>query len=144
MGLCLGFSLPSTSDGRELENKLVQVLDIPRGHLELIADRPTILKIALLDRARRTSGVKVCPQGEACFLFDLSKWPRPASPGAPLSLLLPEGWSKAGLREFRVSLEELSGAGVNHVALNLRFNGRDVEETLRQLAGEVLPAFTHR
>ena len=41
-------------------------------------------------------------------------------------------------------LQELASVGVNHVALNLRFNGRDVEETLRSLASEVLPAFTRR
>ena len=35
----------------------------------------------------------------------------------------------------------LRRAGVNHVALNLRFNHADVEETLERLARDVLPSF---
>lgn len=36
------------------------------------------------------------------------------------------------------SLEEI---GLNHVALNLRFNQADIEETMKRLADEVLPEF---
>ena len=35
----------------------------------------------------------------------------------------------------------LQGIGVNHVAINLRFNTRNIEETLEQLAEKVLPHF---
>jgi len=37
--------------------------------------------------------------------------------------------------------KELEEVGVNHVALNLRFNQRPVEETLYLLADELLPSF---
>ncbi len=39
-------------------------------------------------------------------------------------------------------LDEVRELGVNHVALNLRFNGRDVEDTMKHLADDVLPAFS--
>lgn len=39
-------------------------------------------------------------------------------------------------------LRELRSRGVNHVALNLRFNTADVERTLKRLQGELLPEFT--
>lgn len=38
------------------------------------------------------------------------------------------------------SLEEI---GVNHVALNLRFNQADTEDTLKRLADDILPEFSH-
>lgn len=41
-------------------------------------------------------------------------------------------------------LHALQNIGVNHVALNLRFNQRDIETTLEQLSNHVLPHFhTH-
>jgi luciferase-type oxidoreductase len=40
-------------------------------------------------------------------------------------------------------LKSLEGNGVNHVALNLRFNQVDMTTTLNRLAEDVLPAFTH-
>lgn len=43
------------------------------------------------------------------------------------------------LCEYLKSREEI---GVNHVALNLRFNQVGIEETLRRLADEVLPQFS--
>ena len=41
-------------------------------------------------------------------------------------------------------LEELQSLGVNHVALNLRFNQADIEETMHRLASHVLPHFPTR
>lgn len=38
-------------------------------------------------------------------------------------------------------LKSLEQAGVNHVALNLRFNQKDIETTLTELAEKVLPEF---
>ncbi len=38
-------------------------------------------------------------------------------------------------------LQHLKAIGVNHVGINLRFNSRGMEETLEQLAKEVLPHF---
>ena len=42
------------------------------------------------------------------------------------------------LLEYLTSLELI---GVNHVALNLRFNQQDTEKTLQNLAEYVLPQF---
>ena len=39
-------------------------------------------------------------------------------------------------------LKEIEALGINHVALNLRFTGQDIETTLRHLADTVLPEFT--
>lgn len=43
------------------------------------------------------------------------------------------------LCEYLRSLEQI---GVNHVAINMRFNQVDIEETLKQIADEVLPEFS--
>lgn len=37
--------------------------------------------------------------------------------------------------------QEIQNIGVNHVAINLRFNSRDIETTLEELAKKVLPHF---
>jgi len=44
------------------------------------------------------------------------------------------------LRNYLKSVEEI---GVNHVALNLRFNQLDIESTLQRLADDLLPDFSH-
>ncbi|MEL7022309.1 MAG: LLM class oxidoreductase [Pseudomonadota bacterium] len=46
-----------------------------------------------------------------------------------------------GLRDY---LESRQAIGVNHVALNLRFNQQDIEQTLDTLANEILPHFNNR
>ena len=48
---------------------------------------------------------------------------------------------RAGSNYLRSYLAALVEAGINHVALNLRFNQADIEATLERLAGEVLPEF---
>ena len=60
----------------------------------------------------------------------------PDSPPQPIHL----GF-RSGARHLLSYLRSLEEVGVNHVALNLRFNRADVDETLRQLAEHVLPEF---
>ncbi len=48
---------------------------------------------------------------------------------------------RLGVRHLRALLKALEEIGVNHVALNLRFNQADIETTLKRLADEVLPDF---
>lgn len=60
----------------------------------------------------------------------------PAAPPAPIHL----GF-RAGTRFLRSYLRRLEGVGVNHVALNLRFNKGDIETDLKRLADDVLPDF---
>lgn len=39
-------------------------------------------------------------------------------------------------------LDQVRSLGINHVALNLRFNGADVEDTLKRIADDLLPEFS--
>ncbi len=48
---------------------------------------------------------------------------------------------RAGSNHLKAYLRGLRDVGVNHVALNLRFNRHDIPTTLRRLADEVLPEF---
>lgn len=48
---------------------------------------------------------------------------------------------QSGTTFLKQYLLELQNLGVNHVALNLRFNEADTERTLKRLAEELLPAF---
>ncbi|MEM9136695.1 MAG: LLM class flavin-dependent oxidoreductase, partial [Cyanobacteria bacterium P01_F01_bin.42] len=41
-------------------------------------------------------------------------------------------------------LQSLEALGVNHVALNLRFNQADIETTLERIADDILPHFANR
>lgn len=49
---------------------------------------------------------------------------------------------RSGMHFLRTYLHELRSQGVNHVALNLRFNRADIEDTLRRFADELLPEFS--
>lgn len=59
----------------------------------------------------------------------------PNAPATPIHLGL-----RLGANTLRAHLEALRDAGVNHVALNLRFNEAAIETTLERLAHDVLPA----
>jgi luciferase-type oxidoreductase len=48
---------------------------------------------------------------------------------------------QSGTGYLRRYLAEIQSLGINHVALNLRFNGADIETTLKRLADDVLPDF---
>ncbi|MEZ5591903.1 MAG: LLM class oxidoreductase [Gammaproteobacteria bacterium] len=61
----------------------------------------------------------------------------PDAPPKPIHLGLQIGTNL--LREYLQSRQEI---GVNHVALNLRFNRADPEQTLQKLADDILPDFT--
>jgi len=60
----------------------------------------------------------------------------PESPPQPIHLGL-----RLGSRHLRNHLKSLEESGVNHVALNLRFNQTNIEATLKRLADDVLPEF---
>ncbi|MEL6224223.1 MAG: LLM class oxidoreductase [Cyanobacteria bacterium J06627_8] len=49
---------------------------------------------------------------------------------------------RLGTRYLHAHLKSLEAIGVNHVALNLRFNQADIETTLNRLADEILQDFT--
>ena len=48
---------------------------------------------------------------------------------------------RLGVNHLRDYLRSLEQIGMNHVALNLRFNQADIETTLKRLADDVLPDF---
>jgi len=49
---------------------------------------------------------------------------------------------RLGVNTLRIYLKSLEDIGVNHVALNLRFNQADIETTLKRLADDILPDFS--
>ena len=61
----------------------------------------------------------------------------PDAPAQPIHLGFRSGVNY--LRSYLKSLEEI---GINHVAINLRFNQANIEDTLKRLADEVLPDFS--
>ncbi|WP_298986488.1 LLM class oxidoreductase [uncultured Roseibium sp.] len=48
---------------------------------------------------------------------------------------------RIGIPDLKQYLKSLQAIGINHVALNLRFNGADIETTLHRLADGLLPEF---
>ena len=63
----------------------------------------------------------------------------PESPPQPIHL----GF-RSGVNHLRAHLKSLEEIGINHVAINLRFNQADIETTLKRLADEILPAFAEQ
>lgn len=61
----------------------------------------------------------------------------PETPPQPIHL----GF-RSGAQHLRAYLKSLEEIGVNHVALNLRFNRADIETTLKRLADDILPDFS--
>lgn len=61
----------------------------------------------------------------------------PDAPAQPIHL----GF-RSGVNHLRAHLKSLEHIGINHVALNLRFNQADIESTLKRLADELLPDFS--
>lgn len=60
----------------------------------------------------------------------------PEAPPQPIHL----GF-RSGMKFLKTYLKSLEDIGINHVALNLRFNQADIEQTLLYLAEELLPEF---
>jgi len=48
---------------------------------------------------------------------------------------------RLGMNYLVAYLEELKKIGVNHLAINLRFNGGKIEDTLERIAKTLLPLF---
>ena len=49
---------------------------------------------------------------------------------------------RLGIHSLRAYLKSLEEIGINHVALNLRFNQASIETTLKRLAHDILPEFS--
>lgn len=74
------------------------------------------------------------PAVQALYV-DLTKDPRTPAQAIDLGFRL-------GVNHLRAYLKSLQEIGVNHVALNLRFNQVDTEETMKRLADHILPEFS--
>ena len=61
----------------------------------------------------------------------------PNTPPQPIHLGM-----RLGLNVLLAYLKSIEAIGVNHVALNLRFNRTDIETTLKRLAEAILPTFS--
>ena len=61
----------------------------------------------------------------------------PDTPPLPIHLGL-----RLGVKHLKSYLKSRQAIGINHVALNLRFNKADVTTTLKKLADDILPDFT--
>jgi len=48
---------------------------------------------------------------------------------------------QSGINYLKMYLQGLRSAGINHVALNLRFNQADIEETIKRLGDELIAEF---
>ena len=94
------------------------------------------IQAALIDSWRRagaSAGQPLRPAMQPLYV-DLTTDPNQAP--RPIHLGL-----RTGTRALREHLLALQEAGVNHVALNLRFNHEDIDSTLERLADDLLPAF---
>ncbi|MEL7296896.1 MAG: LLM class oxidoreductase [Pseudomonadota bacterium] len=63
----------------------------------------------------------------------------PLAPPQPIHLGL-----RLGVNALRNYLMSRQAIGVNHIALNLRFNQADIETTLQTIAADLLPHFDHK
>ncbi|MEM9272519.1 MAG: LLM class oxidoreductase [Cyanobacteria bacterium P01_F01_bin.143] len=61
----------------------------------------------------------------------------PDTPPLPIHLGL-----RLGIKHLKTYLKSRQEIGINHVALNLRFNKANIETTLKRLADDVLPEFS--
>lgn len=98
--------------------------------------RPVAIQAHLVndwrERTRRAGGGEK-PAVQSLYV-DLLKDPH--APMIPIHL----GF-RLGTRQLTAHLKSLEAIGINHVAINLRFNQADIDTTLRRLAEEVLPEF---
>ncbi|MES0880589.1 hypothetical protein [Roseibium sp. SCP14] len=66
--------------------------------------------------------------------IDLSE--EPDAPPRPIHLEF-----RLGVNQLRTYLKSLEAIGVNHIALNLRFNQADIDRILKLLVEDLLPDF---
>ena len=86
-------------------------------------------------RARvAAAGCAIKPAVQSLYI-DLSQDPN--TPPQPIHL----GY-RIGINHLRRHLSSLEKIGINHVALNLRFNKADTEQTMQRLAEGLLPYFS--
>ncbi len=77
-----------------------------------------------------------CPAKPAVQSLYVDLMASPDAPPQPIHL----GF-RSGINPLRAHLRSLQEIGINHVALNLRFNQANIETTLQRLADELLPDF---
>jgi luciferase-type oxidoreductase len=109
------------------------------GHGWMTYPRPAAAQAQVISEYRGRlvrSGARNKPVMQSLYIDLLDD---PDAQATPIHLGL-----RLGSATLRTHLEELRAAGVNHVALNLRFNHAPIETTLERLATDVLPTFHQR
>lgn len=99
--------------------------------------RPALQQAALIDQYRQNieaTGGHDKPVMEPLYV-DIAE--DPDTPPTPIHLGI-----RTGIEPLREYLRQREAIGVNHVALNLRFNGANIETTLELLADRLLPDFS--
>lgn len=89
--------------------------------------------VAEFQRNVESAGQRAKPVMQSLYI-DLVE--NPDYPAQPIHL----GF-RSGVNALRQYLQSIEQVGVNHVALNLRFNQMDIDTTLHHLADHVLPDF---
>ena len=103
----------------------------------MLYPRETAVQAKVIDDWRtrtQAAGLPIKPAMQPMYV-DLDE--DPEAPPQPIHL----GY-RLGTRSLSKHLQSLERAGINHVALNLRFNRADIETTLKHLAEHVLPEFS--
>lgn len=102
----------------------------------MVYPRPPMVQRKIIGEWRtRTINARMSPKPAMQPLYiDLLETPPPAP--VPIHL----GW-QLGAEQLIDMLTAIEDIGINHVALNLRFNTADIEKTLEQLARTILPRF---
>ncbi|MEO0423974.1 MAG: LLM class flavin-dependent oxidoreductase, partial [Pseudomonadota bacterium] len=100
--------------------------------------RPTAQQARFIHELRARATRTAAPDRPVMEPLYIDLAEHPDAPAQPLHL----GF-RLGINALRSYLESRQAIGVNHVALNLRFNRLDPQHTLERLAEHVLPDFTH-
>ncbi len=91
----------------------------------------------LLGEWRARAGAAGAPAKPAMQSLYVDLVGDPAAPAQPIHL----GF-RSGINELRAHLKSLEVIGMNHVAINLRFNQANIETTMQRLADGLLPDFS--
>lgn len=104
----------------------------------MLYPRNTIVQATTIDDWRRRISAAGCADKPVMEPLYVDLAADPDTPPQPIHLGL-----RLGANQLKRYLRSRQEIGVNHVALNLRFNRADIETTLKRLADDILPTFSN-